>query len=42
MDLGEMECGSVDWIGLTQNTEKWKALVNEVMNHQFYKMLESY
>jgi hypothetical protein len=24
--------GDVDWIGLSQDREKWRALVNEVMN----------
>jgi hypothetical protein len=31
-DLGEIVWGGVDWIDLTQNREKWKALVNAVMN----------
>jgi hypothetical protein len=29
MDLGEMEWGSVDWIGLAQDI-KWRALLNAV------------
>jgi hypothetical protein len=32
MDLGETGWGGVDWIGLSQNRDKWKALVNAVMN----------
>jgi hypothetical protein len=32
MDLGEVGCGNVDWIGLAQNRNKWSALVNAVMN----------
>jgi hypothetical protein len=32
MDLGEMEWGSVDWIGPAQDMDKWGALVNAVMN----------
>jgi hypothetical protein len=32
MDLGEIEKGSVNWIGLVQNTDNRKALVNAVMN----------
>jgi hypothetical protein len=31
-DLGEMGWGDVDWIGLTQDRDKWRALVNVVMN----------
>jgi hypothetical protein len=32
MDLGEMGCGSVDWIGLAQDKDRWRALVNAVTN----------
>jgi hypothetical protein len=32
MDLGEGGWGDVDWIGLAHDRNKWKALVNEVMN----------
>jgi hypothetical protein len=32
MDLLEIGWGAVDWIGLTQNRDKWRALVNAVMN----------
>jgi hypothetical protein len=32
MDLGEIGWGSVDWIGLAQDRDKWRALVNAVMN----------
>jgi hypothetical protein len=32
MDLLEICCGSVDWIGLAQDRDKWRALVNAVMN----------
>jgi hypothetical protein len=34
MDLGEIEWGGVDWIGLTQDRNWWRALVNSVMNIQ--------
>jgi hypothetical protein len=32
MDLGEVGWGNVDWIGLAQDGDKWKARVNAVMN----------
>jgi hypothetical protein len=32
MDLLEIGWGGVDWIDLAQDREKWKALVNAVMN----------
>jgi transcription termination factor 2 len=32
MDLGEVEWGDVDWICLAQDRNKWRALVNSVVN----------
>jgi hypothetical protein len=32
MDLGEMEWGGVDWIGVAQDRDKRRALVNVIMN----------
>jgi hypothetical protein len=32
MDLGEVGWGDVDWIGLIQNRNRWRALVNSVLN----------
>jgi hypothetical protein len=32
MDLLEIGWGGVDWIGLAQDKDKWRALVNVVMN----------
>jgi hypothetical protein len=30
MDLGEVGWGDVDWIGLAQDRDRWRALVNSV------------
>ena len=32
MDLHEVGCGHVDWIGLAQDRDGWRKLVNAVMN----------
>jgi hypothetical protein len=32
MDLGETGFGHVDWINLAQDRDRWRALVNTVMN----------
>jgi hypothetical protein len=32
MDLGEIGFGDVDWIILAQDRDRWRALVNTVMN----------
>jgi hypothetical protein len=32
MDLQEVECGVIDWIELAQEGERWRPLVNAVMN----------
>jgi hypothetical protein len=32
MDLLEIGWGGVDWIGLAQDRNKWRALMNVVMN----------
>jgi hypothetical protein len=34
MDLGEVGWGDVDWIGLTQDRNRQRDLVNSVMNLQ--------
>jgi hypothetical protein len=32
MDLGEVGWGDVDWIGLAEDRNRWRALVNSVLN----------
>jgi hypothetical protein len=34
MDLGEVGWNDVDWIGLVQNRNRWRALVNLVLNRR--------
>jgi len=32
MDLQEVACGYMDWIGLAQDRDRWRMLVSAVMN----------
>jgi hypothetical protein len=32
MDLVEVGWGGVDWVGLAEDRDRWRALVNSVLN----------
>jgi hypothetical protein len=34
VDLGKVGWGDVDWIGLAKDRNRWRALVNSVLNLQ--------
>jgi hypothetical protein len=37
MDLIEVGWGDVDWIGLAEDRDRWRALVNSVLNFGFHR-----
>jgi hypothetical protein len=42
MDLAELGCGGVDWIGLAQDIYRWRVLVNALLTFVLHKMLEDH
>jgi len=35
LDLQEVGCGYIDWIGLAQDRDRWRTLVSALMNLRF-------
>jgi hypothetical protein len=42
MGLVEVGWGDEDWIGLAKDRDRWRPLVNSVLNFGFHKMLGNY
>jgi len=40
MGLQEVGCGGMDWIELTQDGDRWRTRVDEVMDLRVHKMWE--
>jgi hypothetical protein len=37
MDLQAVGCGSMDWVELAKDRDRWQAVVNAVMNFNYNK-----
>ena len=35
MDIQEVGCGCMDWIGLAQDRDRWRTLLSAIMNLRF-------
>jgi hypothetical protein len=42
MDLGEIGWGGMGWIDVTQKRDKWRALVNAVMDPRCFQWLNNW
>jgi len=40
MDFQEVGWGDINWIGLAQDSDRWRAPANAVMNVLFHKIWE--
>jgi hypothetical protein len=42
MNLGDVELGDVDWIGVAQDRNRWRARLNSVLNLRVPKIAGNY